>query len=216
MFIKSIIDLIEKNGTVTVIAANSMGSGEEIFTLSAGEWKRLCRSLSKIPAELDEVTEELYDLMKAADERTSCLTTAARMLSSSDKSAKTLTRRLREKGFSENAASHAVGLLMKKGYLNEDESCRSYALTAVRTKHYGKRRIVEYLVSHGYPTDAAKNAAEEIPDEDYRDALLYNIEHKCPDIAEMPRAKQQKKIAALVRLGFTPGEIFNVIRKPKS
>ena len=137
------------------------------------------------------------------------------MLSSSDKSAKTLSRRLREKGFSESAAAHSLRLLTEKGYLNEDESCRSYAISAVRSKHYGRRRIVEYLVSHGYPTDAAKHAADGIPDEDYRDALVYNIEKKCPDLAELPRAEQQKKIAALVRLGFTPGEIFDAIRKHK-
>lgn len=211
MFIKLIIDLIEKNGTVSITAANSMGSGEEVFTLSAGEWKRMCKSLGRIPAELDEIDEELYDLMKAADERTSCLTTAARMLSSSDKSARSLQRKLREKGFSEDAAVHAIEMLKKKGYLNEDESCRSYAISAVRSKHYGKRRIVEYLVSHGYSTNAAKNAAEEIPDEDYRDALIYNIRKKCPDIVSLPRPEQQKKIAALIRLGFTAGEIYKVI-----
>lgn len=213
MFIKSIIDLIEKSGTVMITAANSFGSGEEIFTLSASEWRRLCKAVGRTPAEDDEVTEELYDALKSADERTSCLMTAARMLSSSDKSARSIEQKLKAKKFSGEAIGNTIALLKKKGYLNEDEACRNYAVSAVRSKHYGRRRIIEYLISHGYPTEAAKNAADEIPDEDYRDALRYNIEKKCPDIGDIPGSECQKKIAALTRLGFSIGEILDEIKE---
>ncbi|MBE6542112.1 MAG: hypothetical protein E7672_06655 [Ruminococcaceae bacterium] len=211
MFIKSIIDTIEKKGTVTVIAANSYGSGEEVFTLSLSEWRKFSKSFTL--HEQDEVTEEMYDLLKEAAERTSCLITAARLLSASDKSSRSLERKLKEKGFSAEATSHAVNILKKKGYLNEEESCKNYALSAVRSKHYGKRRIVEYLVSHGYHTDDANAAADGIPDENYRAALIYNIERKCPDIASLTRAEQQKKIAALIRLGFSAGEVIDEIKE---
>lgn len=213
MFIKSIVDLIEKNGTVIITAANSFGSGEEIFTLSFSEWKKLCGSLDHVPEEGDEVPEDLYDLLKSADERTSCLMTAARFLTCSDKSAKLIGRKLKEKKFSPESIDRTIAILKKKGYLNEDEACLRYAQSAVRTKHYGKRRIVEYLVAHGYPTDAAKAAADEIPDEEYCGALKYNIEKKCPDIARLTVQERQKKIAVLTRLGFSVGEILDVIKE---
>lgn len=213
MFIKSITDLIEKNGVVLITAANSFGSGEEVFTLSASEWRKLCKVLGRSPTEEDEVTEKLYDAMKSADERTACLMTAARMLSSSDKSAKSIGHKLKEKKFSAEAIDYTIDVLRKKGYLNEDETCLRYALSAVRSKHYGRRRIVEYLISHGYPAESAKAAADEVSEEDYRDALRYNIEKKCPDIADLPGAERQKKIAALTRLGFSVGEILGEIKE---
>ena len=84
MFIKSVIDDRELSGKVTFVAANDMGSGEELFVLSAGE-------VSRLPFPLDEgseVDENIYDTLKAASERTGALTEAARILSIGQRSRK--------------------------------------------------------------------------------------------------------------------------------
>lgn len=211
MFIKSIQELPE-SGSVSVVIANEYGSGEECFVLSVGEWKRMCKALLFVPKELEQVTETLYDALRSASERTSALREAARILSMGDKSAKEIRRKLIIKGHSNEAADHAVTFLVSKGYLNEADSCIRIAESAVRTKHYGRRRIVEYLRAHGYETEAANAAADSVPDEDYREALRYQIEKKYPDAGEMDYKARQKAVAALMRQGFSAGEIIEEIK----
>ena len=128
MFIKSVIDDRGLSGKVTFVAANDMGSGEELFVLSAGE-------VSRLPFPLDEgseVDENIYDTLKAASERTGALTEAARILSIGQRSRRTLLYKLKTKGYSPEAAEHAVKILEKKGYLNSE--FRLFHLTDQETK----------------------------------------------------------------------------------
>mgnify|MGYP000694708102 CR=1 FL=1 len=164
MFIKSVIDDRGLSGKVTFVAANDMGSGEELFVLSAGE-------VSRLPFPLDEgseVDQNIYDTLKAASERT--------------------------------------------GYLNDNKACRDTAEMLLKTKHYGRQRIVSYLVSHGFSACDAREAAAELDENELHDALIHNIERKFPDIEEMPRDKQQKAVQSLIRLGFSAGEIIKEVK----
>lgn len=208
MFIKSVIDDRGLSGKVTFVAANDMGSGEELFVLSAGE-------VSRLPFPLDEgseVDENIYDTLKAASERTGALTEAARILSIGQRSRRTLLYKLKTKGYSPEAAEHAVKILEKKGYLNDNKACRDTAEMLLKTKHYGRQRIVSYLVSHGFSACDAREAAGELDENELHDALIYNIERKFPDIEEMPRDKQQKAVQSLIRLGFSAGEIIKEVK----
>lgn len=212
MFVKSIADNPD-NGTVAVIIANEMGTGEECLILSLGEWKRMLKSLGRAIQELDPVDEELYDALHLSAEKTAALREAARILSSGDKSAREIRRKLTLKGFSQESAEHAVQFLRKKGYLNEENACLRIAEAAVRTKHYGKRRIVDYLRAHGYDASAASAAAESIPEEDYRSALAYQMQKKYPNANRMSRPEQQKMIAAMMRQGFSAGDVIRYLKE---
>lgn len=212
MFVKSIADERRTSGKVTFVITSDMGDGEECFTLSSGELARLESGLGYAVNKLDAVTEELYDALKSADERTRALLEAARILSFSEKSRRSLRQKLRLKGFSSEAADHAVNILTKKGYLNDEKACREIAGSLVRKKRFGKTRVVAYLASHGYDVSEAKNAAEEIESAEYLEALRYNIEKKFPDIEEMPREKRQKAVQSLLRLGFSSDEIIKEIK----
>lgn len=211
MFIKSIV-VTPESGTVAVIIANEIGTGEECLILSIGEWRRMCKSLGFTPKELDELTEELYDTLHLSAEKTAALREAARILTNGDKSAREIRFKLTKKGFSPEAADHAVVFLEKKGYLNEDQACIRIAEAAVRAKHYGKRRIVDYLRSHGYSAEAAKNAAEAIPDEDYSEALRYQMEKILRRRDKDSREDRQKIIAAMMRQGFSASEIIAAMK----
>ncbi len=211
MFIKSII-VTPESGTVTVLIANEMGNGEECLILSVGEWRRMCKRVEHTPKELDEVTEKLYDELHLSAEKTAALHEAARILSAGDKSAREIRFKLTKKGFSAESADHAVQFLEKKGYLNEEQSCIRIAESAVRSKHYGKRRIIEYLRSHGYSAEASRAAADAIPDEDYREALRYQMTRKYPHANELSRDDRQKMIAAMMRQGFTAGEVIALLK----
>lgn len=212
MFVHSILDGSEKTGTVDVTLSDEAGH-TETFTLSAGEWKRL----NKItPVEhLMEADEDLYDRLHAAAERTITVREAAAILTNGDKSASAIMRKLTQKGRSKEAAEYAVELLKKRGYLNEEDACRRIADALVRSKHYGRRRVREYLISHGYDTRTAETAAEEIPDEEIREALLYHLTRKFRNYKELPMAERKKATASLMRLGFTYQEIRNTADDPQ-
>lgn len=212
MFIKS-ITVTPESGTAAVIVANEMGSGEECLIISVGEWKRMCKSLSFIPNELDEVTEELYDALHRSAEKTAALREAARILTNGDKSAREIITKLKSKGFSQESAEFAVEFLRGKGYLDEEKACLRIAESAVRSKHYGKRRIVDYLRSHGYSAEAAKNAAESIPEEDYHEALQHQLDKILRRKDKDSREDRQKIIAAMMRQGFSAGEVISAMKE---
>ena len=210
MFIHSILDASEKTGTVDVTIADEAGHSET-FMLSAGEWKRLNKIIPV--THLAEVTEDLYDSLKDAAERTITVREAAAILTSGDKSASAILKKLTAKGRSKEAAQYAVDLLKKKGYLNEEEACRRIAETLLRSKHYGRRRIRDYLIAHGYDTANASSAAEELPDEEITAALNHHLTRKFPDYNTLPPDKRKKAAASLLRLGFTFQEIREAVRE---
>ena len=213
MFVKAINDTSKENGNVTVIIADESGSGEECLVLSLGAYRRMMKQLGAEVSQFDEVTEELYDVLHMYAEQTGAIREAAGILSFGDRSAKELMRKLTAKGYSPESAEYAVDFLAQKGYLSEESACLRIAEAAVRSKHYGKRRVLEYLLSHGYDSAAAKNAAESVPEEDYAEALRYQMEKKYPHAAEMSRQESEKMIAAMMRQGFSAGEVLGYVRE---
>ncbi len=210
MFVHSILDGSEKTGTVDVTLSDEAGH-TETFTLSAGEWKRLNKIIPV--SHLMEADEELYDRLHAAAERTVTVREAAAILTSGDRSASAILKKLTQKGRSKEAAEYAVELLKKRGYLNEEDACRRIAQSLVRSKHYGRRRVREYLISHGYEVKTTEAAVSEIPDEDIREALRYHFERKFRGYRELDAAGRKKADAALMRLGFGFSEIRDAARE---
>ena len=207
MIIKSITG--EDGATVCVTVAGDESGEKERFFISKKLWQ------SGVYSAGDSVTEEIYDRLKTASERTSALREASRAVGYGEKSTREIERRLKSKKLPDDAVKWAVDVLRKNGYINEDESCARIAESAVTTKHYGRRRVLDYLLSHGYERKSAESAVNAIPEEEYRAALMYNIEHKFPDIAGYDIKERQKAVASLVRLGFTVGEITDAIRETR-
>lgn len=223
MIIRSVL---ESPAAVTVAVAPDDGGGEELFVLSPGEWKRLNRSLGYDPGAGSclcagqPVDEGVYDALRAAHERTAAVRDAGRLLAFSDRSRAALLRRLRERGHSREAALYAARFLEEKGLLDDGEACRRYALSAVRSKHAGPRRIAAYLVSRGFSAEDARAAAESVDPGDYREALLWQIRKKCPALLEAPSAldadTRGKAMAALMRQGFGADEIRALLREERA
>lgn len=207
MFVKSII--IPERGNVLVTFGGE-GGGEERFFISRALWQKC--ELSDTLRETDPVDEETYDRVASLAEKTSALKEGSRIIGGADRSPAEVARKLRQKRFSDEAVSFALSVLKKNGYLDEEANCVRIAERELRSKHYGKRRILTYLLSHGYGREAAEAAVDAIPDEEYRAALEYTVKRKFPDIAEADRPEQQKAIASLMRLGFELGDILGVIK----
>lgn len=209
--------------TSVLLEIASSSGGSETLLLSLGEWKRVNRALGYDPdaglllSEGTPVDEAMYDALRLAAEKTGALQAAARMLSVSAVSASSLLRKLAAKGFSPDAARSAVSLLERRGLLDDAAACRNYAESAVRNKRHGRRRIVEYLVYRGFPQDAARDAAASVPDGQYREALLWQLRRKFPELAKDPasadRAEKQKAVAAMMRLGFEAEEVLAAMKE---
>ncbi len=199
------------------------GGAEEVFVLSPGEWKRLNRSLGYDPgaglmlSAGQPVDEGIYDALRSAHGRTAAVRDAGRLLAFSDRSRSALVRRLTERGHSREDALYAAEFLEKKGLLDDGEACRRYAQSAVRSKHVGPRRITAYLMSCGFSAEDAKAAAASVDQEDYREALLWQIRKKCPALLESPgevdAAARGKAMAALMRQGFSADGIRTLLRE---
>ena len=208
MFIKSITGG-EKGSSVCVTLADEHTGGIERLFISQKLWALISDGIGA----LTPVDEPLYDKLRSAADKTSALREASRMIGYGEKSKREIERRLSSKKIPTDAAKWAVAMLEKNGYLDEESSCARIAESAVASKHYGRRRVLEYLLTHGYEKSAAAAAVEEIPDESYRAALEHNIDHKFPDIAQYDLKERQKATAALMRLGFSGGEIADAIRE---
>ncbi len=210
MFIKTII--IPEKGQATVILSAEDFSGEEALILSKSEYNRLANELE----EGKEVTEELYDRLKSAAERSSVIVEAVSILRRSGKSRRELARSLKLKKFSDDSVKYALKFVVEKGYLDEKRDCQSKAERLLRQNHYGRQRISTYLYTHGYDLDLAKSTADELDDNDIREALRYNIRKKFPNIADFDRSQRDKAVASLIRLGFSASEIFSEIKEIES
>ena len=216
MFIKSISDPRAANGSssgkIVVTVADENSSGETSFVLTPG-------ALSRLPFEVRElmpVGRDEYSALEAEHENTAALEYALRTLSASPKSSRELTLKLRRKGFPQEASEFAVKLLEKKHLINEREMCENAALMLVTRKHYGRGRVVSYLLSHGFSSSDARAAADSVADGDVLAALRHNLAKKCPDADSLTNDEYKKLLASLARLGFSYADIVREIKKLRS
>ncbi len=218
MFIKSIF--IKEGMTYLEIAADENPNHAESLKMSEKNWRKYCERY--VPDALSnelyeralshEIDEAEYDELHRLAELTGAILEAVRILSSGDKSARELKQKLRRR-FSSEAADYAVRLMKKRGYLDEEAQCLRIAEQAVRSKHHGPRRIQADLMAHGYSSSAADAAVSAISPDKYAEALSYHIDRRFPDIANMDAAEVKKVVAALLRLGFSSGAVFDEIKK---
>ncbi|MBE6597980.1 MAG: regulatory protein RecX [Ruminococcaceae bacterium] len=204
MYIQSIT---EQNGLVTVTICGG-NDAFETFSVSVGRLKRISPPIS----EGMTVDEGLYGKIEHASAVTAAVRTAANLLSASDKSARMLKRRLIEKGISAEAAEDAVEFMIRKGYLNEERQASVYAEAAVRTKLYGKRRIMRELYAKGYDQSVIRQAADGISDEEYDAALRKYLDKTLRKSYNVDSTKIRKIAAAAQRLGHAPSAAIRYIK----
>lgn len=205
MYIQSIT---ETKGIVSVTVCGGCDAFET-FAVSAGRLRRLGVPLSEgMP-----VDEVLYSQIEHAAEVTKAVQTAAQLLSSSDKSARTLKRRLCEKGISPDAAEDAVEFMVRKGYLNEVRQASAYAHSAVRSKMHGKRRITRDLYGKGYDQSAIRQAVDEISEEEYAAALQKYLDKTLAKSYNVDRDQIRRIAAACERLGHSPSDAIRYIKE---
>ena len=117
----------------------------------------------------DVLEGEALALLTEEEDRTLAVKRAVEILAYGDTSAAALLRKLRERGFSAEAAGHAVSLMTEKGYIREEELLlRQIALYG--KKGWGPRRILPALLRKGFPRASVVEAFSRAKSEGLYDA----------------------------------------------
>ena len=152
-----------------------------------------------------EIDPETVDALEEAARLSEAIRKGLQLLSYGAQSEKALKQKLRARGYDPELAAATAAYLSSLGVMDE----RGDAMRAVqscRRKHWGMRRILSHLFQKGYPESVIRTIQTELEGEDF-----------VPDCVELIRAKyrgapegreeKQKMTAALMRYGYSLGEI---------
>ncbi len=187
------------------------GKGDKIHISIDGEYRLTVDEMyftSLYLKDGQEISEEDYAALEETVNIRRAYNCAVSLLSRRDHSKKELLQKLREKGYS-NGAEEAVEKLCNSGYIDDERFCRLFASELIRLKGYGKRRVEQELYRKGVDREIIYYVLEEFSFDS--DTLSDIIKRKY--LLKMSDEKgRQKVFNALVRLGYTYGEIRDALK----
>lgn len=156
--------------------------------------------LSSLNVRRGIITEQKLSEIEQASTLSAAWQRALSILAYGANSARSLTLKLRGRGFDAQTTERAVELVRAQGYLHEHDDALREAERSL-DKGWGSRRIGQHLRQRGYAADAIDEALASLADEDFfeRCALVTR-----KYAAEPPKdVKQKQKIVAyLLRYGY--------------
>ena len=153
-------------------------------------------------AELDTDT---YEQLDTAAERFEALRRGMYLLSYGANSRQSLSVKLRRRGYDKQLVEDVADELYRRGYINECADAEG-VIRACLARKYGKKRIIMKLHERGYDNDVISRAFDSFGEIDYTANCAELIRKKCKCLPE-DRAELDKLIGALVRYGYSYGEI---------
>ena len=164
-------------------------------------------------AEGDAADEEKADAVKEAAALTEAVSKALDVLSYSGLSRRALVDKLRLKyKIDRGAAEAAADYVVRRGYLDEDAQASRIAESAVRSKLWGRRRVVAGLYAKGYPKECAERAANSVGERAYAAALSKLTDKKAKSLPKTPE-EVRKLVSALIRMGHDPSAVKEAVVK---
>jgi regulatory protein len=135
-------------------------------------------------------------------------------LSRREWSCRELRDRLLADGGDPAGVDTAIERLVANGTLDDARVARAHARTAARVKHRGRLRILRELATKGIADDVARAAVDEaLPADEAETALERELARRLkPPVDER---KVRRVFAALVRLGFAPGDVGRALRRTR-
>lgn len=187
--------------------------GEAVVTADNQEYRITIADLEKSGISDGSVIEdgEVAFLTEAA-EKLSCIKKAFVYLSYRALPTRKLEQKLKQARFSETAIEKCISLLIKKGYLNDDELCFEYACALRDGKLFGVTRLRKELYAKGFSRESIEAALENVyTDFDTETAVVTAITKKFPNFDAEDRQNRAKVVAYLYRLGYSYDDINNAI-----
>lgn len=175
-------------------------SQKKTFTLPRAIYEGL-----DLPAPPSEITREnVYEIM-SADEQYRAIKKAFDILAYGRNSVRSLTDKLRHRGFSDEVATDTAEYMKRNGYLKEENDAEREAECCV-AKLWGKKRIMMQLHQKGYDGESFEAAMAYLETVDFVDLCVKLIRQKYRTLPK-DEGERQKVISGLVRYGYTFSEI---------
>lgn len=154
------------------------------------------------PAEISR--ETLYEIM-CAEEQYRAIKKAFDLLAYGRNSVRTLTAKLRSRGFDDDVAAEAAAYMQRNGYLKEKEDAEREAECCIH-KMWGRRRILMHLHEKGYDGEALEAAKIYLDTIDFVELCVKLIRTKYGTLPKV-ESERQKVISGLIRFGYSFTEI---------
>jgi SOS response regulatory protein OraA/RecX len=208
--------------TCAVLSVTPVGEGETVTVVLAlpdPEGKRaqrvrfclLVEQYTELGVKTGEITPEEADALLDAGKLCGAIRRGISLLGYGDQSARRLAYKLTAKGVDRDIAVRATAYLAEKGYIREDDTAALRARGGVN-KGWGKRRIREDLMAHGFTREAVEEAMEDLADTDWGENCAAAIRKKYGEIPE-DKGERQKLIAAMMRLGYDTDTVREAMRE---
>ncbi|MBR5869562.1 MAG: regulatory protein RecX [Clostridia bacterium] len=165
-----------------------------------------------VPKVGDFLSSEKFEALEFAETCSNAAIRAVNFLAYGDNTAKKLSEKLRQKGFSRDAAAEAVRFCVEKRYINEEDQLRRLMELLCEKKKYGLRRIRQEVYNKGFSEDTVKAVFEECAAElDFDAAVTDRVRRLGADAFSSPE-KKKKQVSSLLRYGFSMDEINRALK----
>lgn len=158
-----------------------------------------------LPVPPAEISHETALEISYADEQYRAIKKAFDLLAYGRNSEKTLTEKLRSRGFRPEVASDAAAYMKRNGYIKEGEDAIREAECCVE-KLWGKRRVLMHLHEKGYDGEALEVAKGYLETVDFVELCVKLIRAKYRTLPKEEK-EHQRVVSGLVRYGYSFNEI---------
>jgi len=203
-----------KKESYSKFAGKGLGIGFSRFSvLPEYEYKLECKLYNYkfkdlIIGSTEELEIEPYEYKAPMNK--SALEAGADILDMFGCSAKKLTEKLIDRGYSEEETKAAVEKLLDIGFLNDTELAKSYA-RKFEARGYGSRRIEFELKQKGIGAETAKEVAAIYKEGDRKRALAQGKKlAKTGEMDDKTKAKIARKLASL---GYDTSLVYDILSK---
>ncbi len=161
----------------------------------------------------DFLGAETFEALEFAEECSNAAIKAVSLLAFGDNTARKLSDKLRQKGFSKEAAAEAVRFCVEKRYINEEDHLRRLMEQLCERKKYGLRRIRQEVFQKGFSDETVKAVFEEAAASlDFEAAVYERVKKLGVDAFSTPE-KKKKHVSSLLRYGFSVEEINGALKQ---
>ncbi len=200
-------------GKFLITVKLSTGQHEEIRTFSVFRYFLKNPVFSGIvPSVGDFLGAEKFEALEFAEECSGAAIKAVSFLAFGDNTAKKLSEKLRQKGFSREAAAEAVRFCVEKHYINEEDHLRRLMEQLCERKKYGLRRIRQEVYNKGFSEETVNAVFEDCAAElDFDAAATERVKKLGAEAFSTPE-KKKKQVSSLLRYGFSMDEINRALK----
>lgn len=201
-----IVSLVANDsGTVKVrmLVENEAGSENVEFSL-------LCELARELELSIGDIDGDTASEIERCSEITRAYVSAYSSIAFADSSCRALEWKLVQKGFARDIAEDAVGIVLSRGLIDENNTVESRVRVFLRKK-WGRMRIIAKLREEGFGDGALKHAVSVMQNVDFVELCAELIEKKYGEIPS-DRRELEKIYAFLARYGYSSSEVRSAIK----